>query len=239
MAKKIILLIVEGPSEVTALAMPLRSLLKRANVEFQIVGTDITSRTGVNPQNIKEKLRDEVFKFLKPPLPPRFREEDLIEVLLVTDMDGAYIPPEAISEDAAYQKAFYTQEHIFHEDRNKVILPHESKQKNLDTLIPIKKLTLRKKTKKQNEIVVPFRVYYFSCNLDHALYNEQNLPDKEKVPRAEIFELMYGDNPDGLLSFFEEIAVPCKEFYDSWDYIKQGLNSLQRGSNFHVYLKGI
>ena len=42
----------------------------------------------------------------------------------------------------------------------------------------------------QNNILdIPYKVYYFSCNLEHVLHNEQNLPQEEKGEFADVFSL--------------------------------------------------
>lgn len=61
---------------------------------------------------------------------------------------------------------------------------------------------------------IPYTGYFMSSNLDHALYNIQNLDAGLKGEYA--------------------VGVP-DTFPDSWKYIKHGLHSLERHSNLHIY----
>jgi hypothetical protein len=71
-----------------------------------------------------------------------------------------------------------------------------------------------------------------SCNLDHVLYNLQNATDTEKEEYAFNFSEKYIDNIEDFILFLYKSEFSCCDSYeDSWMFIKQGKNSLERYSN--------
>lgn len=71
-----------------------------------------------------------------------------------------------------------------------------------------------------------------SCNLDHVLYNLQNATDTEKEEYAFNFSEKYIDNIEDFILFLCKSEFSCCDSYeDSWMFIKQGKNSLERYSN--------
>ena len=77
-----------------------------------------------------------------------------------------------------------------------------------------------------------------SCNLDHVLHNKQNSSDEEKVKDAVAFVRRYRQDTDGFVKFLAESDFSVtSDYVDSWNYIKQELNSLERHTNFGICLK--
>lgn len=58
--KKVVFVIVEGPSDETALGVALSQMFDKESVHIHIMHGDITTRTGVNSQNIVAKVGNEV-----------------------------------------------------------------------------------------------------------------------------------------------------------------------------------
>jgi hypothetical protein len=85
---------------------------------------------------------------------------------------------------------------------------------------------------------VPYRVFYMSCNLEHVIHGIQNANKNEKVKLAEVVEDKYIDNPGEFERYMSESDFTVTgDYNDTWDFIKQGLNSLKRYSNFHLFFK--
>ncbi len=85
---------------------------------------------------------------------------------------------------------------------------------------------------------IPYRVYYFSCNLEHVLHNIQNVTTEEKIELSEKFEDKYSEELMEFIKFIndEEFSMN-KSYRDSWEFIKQGNNSLKRYTNFNLFFK--
>jgi hypothetical protein len=76
-----------------------------------------------------------------------------------------------------------------------------------------------------------------SCNLDHALYNKQNLSDEEKKQYADAFYEKFIGAEKYFIDFlkFDAVNGVPDSFPASWRYIKEELRSLERHTNLHVY----
>ena len=84
---------------------------------------------------------------------------------------------------------------------------------------------------------IPYRVFYMSCNLDHVLYNEQNLEDNQKVDMADEFADQYLDDIDAFISFMNDKSLIFEgNFKETWKQIKLNKNSLMRHSNLHIFI---
>lgn len=83
---------------------------------------------------------------------------------------------------------------------------------------------------------INYSVYFFSCNLDHILYNERNLKDNLKFNQAAQFALKYKSDIHGFINFFSKNDFSINMSYeDSWNFIKLDKNSLKRYTNFNLY----
>lgn len=79
-----------------------------------------------------------------------------------------------------------------------------------------------------------------SSSLDHVLYDRRNLTDKEKEDLSREFQDRYDDEPEKLLEFLcdSDFSLKNLEFFDSWRFIEQKLNSLKRYTNIrHAILR--
>lgn len=223
--KKILLFIVEGSNDETALAMPLENLQKAYSpegmIQFDVTHGDITS--DFNVKNVVHKVAECVKKYCKD---YKLNKSDICKVVLLLDMDGAYVPDDAIIESAQHDKAFYDKNTILHKSPSDLRKTHELKQTRTNSLIDLKHVWDG----------IPFNAYFVSCNLDHVICKNANLTPREKRNTADDFSLKYGEDADGFLSFFCDSKLTIGETYDiSWDAIRQGLNSLQRFSNMNVF----
>ena len=83
---------------------------------------------------------------------------------------------------------------------------------------------------------INYRAYYFCCNLDHVLYDEANLESRLKVDYAYDFQDEYFDNEIEFINFMlkSDFAVNG-EYKETWDFLKEELNSLGRYSNFNLF----
>ena len=115
--KKIILFIVEGITDQTCLGFVLSQILNSNRVEFALTEGDITSKMGINPNNIPAKIGEIVKEFSG----KIFKAIDFIEVVHLVDMDGAYIldyqivekTPETPVDPDKPQKPYYSDNQIF------------------------------------------------------------------------------------------------------------------------------
>ena len=86
---------------------------------------------------------------------------------------------------------------------------------------------------------IPYIGYFMSSNLDHALYDEQNLADDLKGDYADAFYTEFVGREELFVDFLKDEVVNGVPdgFPASWHYIKEGLHSLERHTNLHIYFE--
>ncbi|MDK2586333.1 hypothetical protein QOZ83_10710 [Romboutsia sedimentorum] len=224
-SKKIILFIVEGITDRVSLGLILSRIIKSNSVQFQIVFGDITSDNRTTSQNAITKVNDQVKKFLASN-GGIFRKSDIIEVVQLVDLDGAYIPQEHIIK-GCNEKLIYTNENIIALDVEKI------KERNKRKSSVLNKLSTTSCVGGIN-----YRMYYFSSNLEHVLHNKQCVEDSEKYKYADCFEEKFSDREEQFIDFIKNSSFSVEgDFSQSWEFVKEGLRSLNRYSNFNIFFQ--
>ena len=176
--------------------------------------------------------------------------KEVSSIIHIVDTDGAFVSDEMVKLVTNIEKEkfhldkckpyikkgrFYSEEGIFCVDVKKVDnikKRNEHKSKILKFLSSLEKIKIKTKD-------IPYSVYYFSCNLDHFLLNSANLDDKEKCEQAEGLSDDHANNPEGLVNLIlqDPDSVYGIDYKESWEYIQQGNNSLQRLTNINLLFK--
>ena len=94
--KKIVLVIVEGPSDDAALGVILNRLFDKNTVHVEIMHGDITTDRSIAPADIAKALGDIVKRYAES---MHFKQMHFQQVIHLIDMDGAYIPDEKVVEN--------------------------------------------------------------------------------------------------------------------------------------------
>ena len=206
--KKVILFIVEGPSDRAALGPIMEEYFNSEDIKFLIVHGDITIKNYITKDNaiikvneqIKEKLKELKKKY-------NYSKTDYIKIIHLIDTDGVYI-----SDDKVMQK-----EGIRNRNAKKSeVLFKLRTTKNIDG--------------------IQYRVYYNSCNLEHVLYDElKDFTDDEKLEKSDDFAEQYEGKSDEFIQFISDESVAVEGSYkETWEYIEKDLNSLNRHSNMNL-----
>ena len=222
--KKVVLFIVEGITEKESLELLLTELMEdNSQVIFEIVGGDITSDSLVNRRNIRNKLTD----IIKDGGKRKFKPSDYQEVIHLVDMDAAFISEANIYEDNTLDRFVYKDDGIYAKNIERVIERNNKKKNLLNLLLSTDKVYGS----------VPYRVFYFSCNLEHVLHNERDVEENLKIEYAEDFQDRYIGNLEEFIDLICDSTFTVKKNYkESWDFIKQGNNSIKRCTNFNILL---
>lgn len=96
MDKKIILLLVEGPTDEEALALIYSKLVNKHDLVFDVLHTDITADEGMTAKYIEEKILLEVEKYLIKN--PFLHREDILKLVQIIDTDGAFVSSSHIKQ---------------------------------------------------------------------------------------------------------------------------------------------
>ncbi|NYF24827.1 hypothetical protein [Sporosarcina sp. JAI121] len=221
--KKVVLLLVEGSCEEVLLYNRLRGLFEQHNIRFHIQHGDILYDLDRPEEPIKSVIESSVNEFM---IKSKFRPEDVFCVLHIIDMDGCFIPDDAIVIDDTQKELT-----IYHEDR--ITVPHEKQKlqiaaRNADRS---NNINIMKVLGTILSVDINYRMFYFSRNLEHVLFKEPNPEKDRKFPEVE--------------RFIEQLEMPIEEFLqqsmpvlkgldpysESWERITESTSSLQQYCN--------
>lgn len=222
--KKVVLLIVEGPTDADALNPILKKLFEDSTVRFHIVHGDITIKDDINSRNAVTKvngcIKQEMQRY-------RYKAADLLRVIHIIDTDGAFSPDECVVYESIDHVA-YTDALIKTSNVEGIIRRNKTKREVVRRLASTGKIQS-----------IPYELYYMSRNLEHVLHGiSEVLTDEEKRDYADEFADKYENDLDGFKQFICSSDFAVKgSFNETWEYIFQGSNSLKRHSNMHLMLK--
>ncbi len=91
--KKVVLVIVEGSSDDTALGIGLSQVFDKDKVYIHIMHGDITTKNGINSANIVSKIGNVVRTYANS---QHYKANDFKQIIHIVDTDGAFIPDEKI-----------------------------------------------------------------------------------------------------------------------------------------------
>lgn len=222
---KTVIFIVEGASDKSALEKIFKKIYRRnKEIEFTFTSGDISSDPDINISNVENRIYEKVQEVMQD---KKLKRQDVIQIVQIFDTDGAYIPDSAIINGSTYAFQYsttnisctYPQRAIERNERKREIINHLLNQTMIKSY--------------------PYEMYFMSCNLDHALYNEINLDKELKQEYADEFYERFIGKEYMFPAFLESDVVNDvpDNMSASWRYIREGLHSLERHTNLHIYFK--
>ncbi len=239
-----LLFFVEGDSDIRTLETPIEAFLDGIGIEGLIIkftklsknsdgeeisGGDPTSDIDVYPGNIEQSISDRIDRekegiYIYP--------QEVVKIIQIVDIDGAYIDNQSIVErDTTSKKEnrTYFEDRIETNDKFATERNLQRKRENLDFLSSKRTFKLKSRT-------VEYSIYFFSSNLEHFMYGEQNMESCRKVGAAADFSSKCMDDLEVFYNKmrFGEFLLKELTYDESWNYIKErGLRSLSRISNIN------
>lgn len=224
--KKIVFVIVEGPSDDEALGVILNRIYDNQTVYVHIMHRDITTDCGVTPSNILSRLGNEIRGYADS---NHFKKSNFQEIIHLVDTDGAFIPDNKVIDDIKATKPIYSTLEIHSCNKKGIELRNHQKSANMLKLCNSKEIWS-----------VPYKVYYMSTNLDHVLYNKLNSSDEEKETDSYAFVKKYKNQIPEFLTFISGSDFSVMNGYaESWEFIRQELHSLERHTNFGLCFENL
>ena len=225
-AKKIILFLVEGASDLTSLEF-IDNINTDETIKFQITSGDITSKLNITPQNCREEINKILLSFLER---SKLRKTDIIKIIHILDVDGIYIPEINIIEDKNIKKFLYTINGIVAPSKENVQKRNESKKQIVEKLLVTSKINS-----------IPYEMYYMSCNLEHVLHDKlEDISEDEKKELANKFADRFYEKEIEFIDFINNKDFKVLGDYKAtWDFIKKDLNSVNRYSNFWLFFENL
>lgn len=222
---KVVLFLVEGVSDKLALEKIFQKIYSNGrSLTFKFLNGDITSDPESDPDNIVARVERIVTDFKQE---YKLEDNDFFSIAQIFDVDGAYIPDELIIEEKD-KHYWYTLNNIISNDRRTVIERNQRKRANMDKL-----------TSQKSILGISYECFFMSCNLDHVLYDEQNMNDDEKTIYAMEFAKAFRDKEMKFPEFMDKVASKGngKSISESWRFLKCDKHSLERNSNLNLYFR--
>ena len=207
----------------------------------EIYNGDITSRNGVEPDNILPML---LKMFIHPELKKHEAYEypsSVYEVIHLVDIDGVYLDDDRIVQADQNE----TRDLPYYDDRNNTIIVrnrdwiidrNRRKRENLAKLVETKRLRITMAKDENTAREKPYKVYYFSSNLDHVLFGKANNESRNKVGDARRFSNDFYEEPLKMAAYFmnHPCAVSEQDYYDSWKTLSENSSSLEAATNINL-----
>lgn len=232
-----ILYLVEGESDKVALEEFISILYGDVDPAYKVVvipaNGDITADIGVNSHNIGKRVTEIINETSSSHC---LEPEDITRVIQIVDIDGAFVDESVVCEGDT-KKTIYLDDSIVVNNKQKIIERNRHKSDNLNYLAG-------QRTIKVGTRIVPYSIYYFSCNLDHYLHNNANLEQDEKIRAAREKWENYACFPDKYEGLFKEenVAAIDMTYKQSWQYIRNNdaeKRSLKRHTNINILVDEI
>lgn len=222
--RKVVFVIVEGPSDEEALGVILSKLYSADTVYVHIMHGDITSEFIESPnENILTRVASVVEQYAAS---NHFQKLHFKEIIHIVDTDGAFIPDANVTQDPSAEKPIYTTSEIRTRNKTGIEERNRRKKSNIEKLRQVREIW-----------GVPYQVYYMSCNLDHVLYDKLNSSDEDKEEDAFQFAKFYREKIPEFLTFISKSEFSITgDYRESWKFIQEGLNSLHRYTNLAIGL---
>ena len=218
--RKIYVFILEGESDKYALERILQKIYTNRYIYPIVINGDITSDYNIEDKDMLKELWKKISSAISR---NKWKKTDIMQIIHIVDTDGAFIPPSSIIQASVDEVTYFN-------DRIECSNPITISQRNIRKM---RRINILNSTPLLENI--PYELYYMSCNLDHVLYNEQNLEDHLKTIKADQFSESFVGNERSFVSFIKDkcFGVPAS-YIESWNYIKKDLHSLERHNNFFL-----
>lgn len=221
---KSVVFIVEGATDKRALHNIFKKIYRYKEIHFEFTHGDITSDESININNVEAEIYKYVDAYRKD---KKLKLNDIWQIVQLFDTDGAYIDDDHIVPGES-EDFIYSTENISCKNVLKVKNRNRHKRELMDYLLMCDHIKH-----------IPYKCYYMSSNLDHALYNQLNLSDELKTKYSDSFYEKFMGNEQHFIQYLDMAVVNGvpDNFPASWKYIKEGLHSLQRHTNLNIYFK--
>ena len=235
MDKQIVLFIVEGESDKHSFENILNHLVSSDVVKFKVIKGDITVKS--NKYTVTKKIKKKIEEFLNEPKNKYLTVKDICKIVHLVDLDGAFIDNSKIVKHEKENKCYKDGQYFVPNIEN-IIQRNKNKK---EVIIKLKDTSFipYQSSCNANTSIVPYEIYYFSCNLEHVLHNDPNVESfKRKKELSESFAEDYLGQEREFLKFIKNPLFATQVNYqESWeDAIKQE-NALVRSTNFNLFFK--
>ncbi|MGL5984859.1 MAG: hypothetical protein ACRCZ1_06335, partial [Cetobacterium sp.] len=136
--KKIILILVEGGSDLISLELIKKLNRHQEEIAFKITKGDITSNEQTTLTNCISKVNDKITEFITE---SKVKKSDIIKLVHILDTDGTYISDESIEIDTTTTNFIYTDDKIIANFKDRVSERNAKKKSIMDKLLITSKIS--------------------------------------------------------------------------------------------------
>ena len=169
---KAVIFIVEGATDKRALENIFKKIYRNKDIHFEFTHGDITSDKNIDKNNVEQEIYKFVNIYRKD---KKLKISDIWQIVQIFDTDGTYIDDSNIIRGDSTE-IVYSEENISCKKIQKVIERNKHKREIMDYLLTCDSIK-----------EIPYKCYYLSSNLEHALYNQLNLSDELKSQYSQAF----------------------------------------------------
>ncbi len=212
-----VLFIVEGTSD-KSFYRPIFRLLLQPNINFEVVGFDLTS---------KYDKSDDAIEIVEHFIADRFRKKifNFNKIVMISDIDACFINADRVKFDQHADKKWYDDSYMYFNDITHQIFTNIKKGINLQCLYHADKV-----------YNTDFEIYYNCINLEHVYYDDPNIDGNKKGYIArECAERFCNDLGTFLDFLHDKNLLLSEDYYKSWDALEEDNISLRRLTNLWVF----
>lgn len=224
--RKVLYIICEGDSDDITLHSSLGNYFRQrvSNIKVEITNGDIAYKDNINSKNcvdyIEKLVTDHKKKYF-------LFNTDFIAIVHIIDTDGAFIESSSIVQNNSIERNVFSNGKL-HTNNKEYMSKRFDKKKDIY------------KTLYHTDMICGIKYYkfYFSRNLEHALYGIENASLSLKKELSNSFDEKYSSSAEDFEKKLKETMnnVPC-DYEKSWDYIFESSNSTERCSNISILLE--
>lgn len=219
--KKIVLFIVEGITDEVSLALGFSELMNSDEVKFELTRGDITTRANIKVDTIAKEIGNIVNRFRG----KIYKKSDIKRVIHLVDTDGCFIEDDKVVKKDV--EITYFENKIDCKNPDYIRQRNKKKSEILDRMARMHKVCSE----------IDYSVYFMSCNLEHVLHDNANMTNEQKNEAADAFRAKYDGKAEEFAKLFSDEKIAVKgDYKETWDYIKQGNNSLKRCTNLNILI---
>lgn len=221
--KKVYVFVLEGWADKNALEQLLKQIYRNTSIYSVVMYGDVTSDKKTSSSKLVNAIATKVREKLQE---DKIKKADVYHIFQICDMDGAF-SPDSVIKKGIVDSYVYSPTSITVPNIEKAKERNRRKRDSINELLSTKTI-----------LGVDFKLFYMSSNLDHALYDIQNLDDDLKIAKADEFYEQFRDCPVKFIDYLikNSFEVPQK-YLESWEYIKEGCHSLERHNNLFICFK--
>jgi len=215
--KKVWMFVVEGDSEEISLDIIIKHYFGvDKSIRFLVMNADVVADKSPETKLIN-RIENELNVY-------KLRLNDLERIIHIADVDGCFINESSIIE-IPNSKIEYKTDTIECSNKISIINRKDIKKNNFIRLYDTRFLNKGRKS-------IKYDFYFFSCNLEHALHNDSNLPDKHKIRKAEDFSNSYADRIADFIVLTRGLTLGLTRD-ELLIWLQKDTNSLKKASNIY------